>query len=121
MMKKNKNQLIIKSDRDDRTFVLNGKKYRLVRVIVTKKDHLKGSVFEQVDEKKYKKRLEALSDYLITGSKITMKDVLISVLKTISIEDLEKLEQKAKKKVQPKIYRGCIGLTLGNSEIIINE
>ena len=76
-------------------------------------------IFEEIDEKKYNERVNKAAEYL--AKDIEAKDIVASVIKDISIDELEALEKRIKKNAKVKKKKGCFNLVIDGMEILIVE
>ena len=114
-------RIVFKPEVGERVMVKDGKKYRMVEEVIGKDQHVKRVIFEAYDEQDWKKRVDRLADYLINKSHIGIKDVLKSVLNSVDMKTLERLEKKMNQRVKVKVKHGCLALTMGNANIQIVE
>lgn len=116
-----KERITLQPDVHERVLIKDGKKFRLVKEVVGKDHHVKKIIFEEYDEKDWNKRVNKLVTYLANKSKLSTKDILKSVINSVTYKELGKLEKEMKNKSKVKIQKGCIGLKMGKAEIFISD
>jgi hypothetical protein len=115
-----KDQIIIKADSTSHTIEVNGKKYKAIRYVSSKKLHNDRVVYQPIDNIAYEQRLDRLAADLVNRAKtLTVCDILKEALRIKPVSDLARLEKKlsdANNKV--KVSRGCLSIDIGDKDCV---
>jgi hypothetical protein len=83
------------------------------------KGHISKLFFKKIDPVKHEERIEKIIDQL--EAHINPRNVLRGILADASMQKLDMIERRLKKKAKIKEVQGCYGLMLGDMEIPIVE
>jgi hypothetical protein len=94
---------------------VNGKKYRLKKEttkIVDHKLHGNKVIFVPVNEDKVNGDIEFIVNEI--KNKLSKDEILTEIIKTMPLEQIDRIKKLLEKKAPVKKTRGCLGLTIGS-------
>lgn len=107
-------------DPEKRIFHINGKTYVVEKQTSKKKsDHVSKEMIIEIDMKEFDKRVEKIIDYIETT--FDKRKFLKSLLNTIELSAIEKIERRISKKAKVKEKDGCYNLMIGDFELPVIE
>lgn len=106
---------IVVNDSDPTVIIIKGKKYKLKRMkgkILDHHFHPDHVVFEPFDEKKFQKSM----DYIVKkiGDAVDVREILEETFKSMTLEEVRKIEKLLREGKPVKKTKGCVGLTIGD-------
>lgn len=116
MAKKNK----VYFDPENKTLVVEGKLFKVSKMTSKKKSiHGSRDYMVEIKKKEYNERLNKIIEYIRTA--FDEKKFLKSLLDSLTISDIEKIERRMKKGAKVVEKKGCYNIMIGDFELPVSE
>ena len=115
-----KDQIVIKADSTSHTIEVNGKKYKAMRYINSKKLHNDRVVYQPINGAEYELRLNEIAAELESRAKtLTVREIIKEALRLKPVWDLTRIEKKLKDRTKKvKVSRGCLSIDIGDKDCV---
>jgi hypothetical protein len=117
-----KDEIKMKIDSTPHIVELNGKKYKMIKVVSSDKPHNDRVIFRRFDEIEYENKLNRMSeDVFSRTSELKVQDIIKEALRLLPMKDLDRIDRKLKKVPKGKklhISKGCLSIDIDKHDCI---